>query len=136
MDNTTAIKIALEKLRVQPEDAGAFVVIENLESGKLVQFTGSLDRPLLLDLPSQTLSEAEFYRAVAFSGDAVSLARNMSCLTRRVASQLPSNSLFRCRCSRLMRRPRLFSRCSRRCTSCRTAGCRSQPDRPPEQTLN
>jgi hypothetical protein len=27
---------------------------------------GSLQCPLLLDLPAQTLSEAEFYRAVAF----------------------------------------------------------------------
>ncbi len=50
----------------QPEDAGAFVIIEDAASQKFVQFVGSIHRPLLLDLPVQALSEAEFYRAVAF----------------------------------------------------------------------
>jgi hypothetical protein len=66
MDNTTAITTALQRLLAQPEDALPFVIVENAETRKFVQFTGSLKRPLLLDLPAQTLSEAEFYRAVTF----------------------------------------------------------------------
>jgi hypothetical protein len=66
MDSNTAIRIALETLVVQPEDACPFVIVEDAESKKFVQFVGSLDKPLLLDLPAQTLSEAEFYRAVTF----------------------------------------------------------------------
>ena len=66
MDNTTAIKAALESLLVQADEARAFAIIEHSDSGKFVQFAGSLSSPLLLDLPLQTLSEAEFYRAVVF----------------------------------------------------------------------
>jgi len=66
MDNTTAIKTALESLLVQADEARAFAIIEHSDSGKFVQFAGSLSSPLLLDLPWQTLSEAEFYRAVVF----------------------------------------------------------------------
>ena len=66
MDNTTAIKTALESLLVEADEARAFVIIEHSDSGKFVQFAGSLSNPLLLDLPWQTLSEAEFYRAVVF----------------------------------------------------------------------
>lgn len=66
MDTKTAIKTALASVLVQPDDACAFVVIEDTATRKFVQFVGSLERPLLLDLPAQALSEAEFYRAVAF----------------------------------------------------------------------
>jgi len=66
MDSTTAIKAALETLLAQPDDACAFVIVEEPELQKFVQFTASMERPLTLDLPAQVLSEAEFYRAVAF----------------------------------------------------------------------
>ena len=66
MDTNATIKSALASLLVQPDDAGAFVIIEDAASKKFVQFIGSRERPLLLDLPAQALSEAEFYRAVAF----------------------------------------------------------------------
>jgi hypothetical protein len=66
MDNTAAIKTALESLLVQPDDACAFVIVEDAESEKFIQFMGSIERPLALDLPAQTLSESEFYRAVEF----------------------------------------------------------------------
>src|SRR5262249_42799028 len=66
MDNITAITTALKRLLAQPEDAMPFVIVENANTKKFVQFTGSLGSPLLLDLPAQTLSEAEFYRAVGF----------------------------------------------------------------------
>ena len=42
------------------------MIVENAETEKFVQFTGSLGRPLALDLAAEALSEAEFYRAVAF----------------------------------------------------------------------
>src|SRR5262245_43054225 len=66
MDSTSVVKTALQTLLVQPDDACAFVIIEDVKSKKFVQFVGSLERPLLLDLPAQTLSETEFYRAVTF----------------------------------------------------------------------
>jgi hypothetical protein len=52
MDHVLAITTALERLLVQPEDALPFVIVENAETKKFVQFAGSLERPLLLDLPS------------------------------------------------------------------------------------
>ncbi|NJN73624.1 MAG: hypothetical protein HC799_12855 [Limnothrix sp. RL_2_0] len=65
MDNHSKITVALSSLlRRRHEDA--FVIIENPETKKFVQFTGSTTEPLMLDLPSQTLSELEFYRAVDF----------------------------------------------------------------------
>jgi hypothetical protein len=66
MDNSAAIRRALDSLLAQPDDTGAFVIIEDAASQKFVQIAGSRERPLLLDLPAQTLSEVEFYRAVAF----------------------------------------------------------------------
>jgi hypothetical protein len=66
MDSSITIRNALDSLLAQPDDAGSFVIIEDEVSQKFVQFVGSIDRPLLLDLPAQTFSEAEFYRAVAF----------------------------------------------------------------------
>jgi hypothetical protein len=65
MDNTTRIQAALTTMLAHPAEDGAWVVIEH-PSGKFVQFTGSVPGPLLLDLPWQPLSEAEFYRAVAY----------------------------------------------------------------------
>ena len=41
------------------------MVIEH-GSGKFVQFAGSATESLLMDLPWQPMSEAEFYRAVAY----------------------------------------------------------------------
>jgi hypothetical protein len=66
MGSFATVRKALDSLLAQPVDAGAFVIIEDAASQKFVQFIGSLSRPLLLDLPWQTFSEAEFYRAVAF----------------------------------------------------------------------
>ncbi len=66
MENVTAIKSALESLLLQSDEALPFALIEHKESGTFVQFTGSKSHPLLLDVPWQALSEAEFYRAVTF----------------------------------------------------------------------
>jgi hypothetical protein len=60
------IKAVLSELLCQPDDDWPFVLIEHNPSKKFVQFAGSVTRPLVLDLPWQTLSEAEFYRAVAY----------------------------------------------------------------------
>ena len=65
MDHFYQIKDALQSLLGQPGEDKPFVIIDH-PSGKFVQFTGSTSEPLLLDLPSQPLSEAEFYRAVAY----------------------------------------------------------------------
>lgn len=63
MDNRSKIAEALSSLLVRRND-DAFVIIEHPETQKFVQFAGSATEPLLLDLPSQTLSEEEFYKAV------------------------------------------------------------------------
>jgi hypothetical protein len=63
MDNRSKITEALSSLLVRRSDE-AFVIIEHQESKKFVQFTGSATEQLFLDLPSQTLSELEFYKAV------------------------------------------------------------------------
>ncbi|MEB3274483.1 MAG: hypothetical protein ACO4AI_14820 [Prochlorothrix sp.] len=62
MDNYTKITRALSALltRTNPD---AFVIIEHSETRKFVQFSGSVTERLCLDLPSQALSELEFYRA-------------------------------------------------------------------------
>lgn len=65
MENLTRIQSALAAL-LNRENDDAFVVIEHEASGKFVQFSGSASEMLLLDLPAQTLSEQEFYRAVDF----------------------------------------------------------------------
>lgn len=57
------IRTALVRLLSRP--SGAFVVIEDARSGKFVQFAGSSGEPLLLDLPSQTLSPQEMAKAKA-----------------------------------------------------------------------
>ena len=63
MANRARITEALSSLLVRRND-DAFVIIEHPESRKFVQFAGSASEQLLLDLPSQTLSETEFYSAV------------------------------------------------------------------------
>ncbi|RJP34301.1 MAG: hypothetical protein C4547_11015 [Phycisphaerales bacterium] len=45
---------------------GAFVIFTHEPSGKFVQFAGGAGHPLLLDLPSQVLSEDEWERAIEF----------------------------------------------------------------------
>ncbi len=65
MDNLALIRNALTSLLVRGKE-DAFVIIEHRQSGKFIQFAGSASELLLLDLPSQTMSEAEFYRAVEF----------------------------------------------------------------------
>ena len=39
------------------------MIIEEPKSGKFIQFAGSVDEPLLLDLPTQTLSTTELDKA-------------------------------------------------------------------------
>ncbi|QDT64742.1 hypothetical protein [Calycomorphotria hydatis] len=63
MDNRSKITAALSSLLVRRSD-DAFVIIEHSETQKFVQFAGSATELLVLDLPSQTLSETEFYIAV------------------------------------------------------------------------
>ena len=57
------IRAALTRLLERPY--GAFTIVEHVPSGKFVQFAGSEDAPLLLDLPLQALSAAELDRAKA-----------------------------------------------------------------------
>jgi len=57
------VREALERLLQRP--TGAYLIIEDVKSGKFVQFSGSIDEPLLLDLPSQTLSSGEMMQAKA-----------------------------------------------------------------------
>jgi hypothetical protein len=61
MNQYRTVEEALDRLLGRGE--GAFVVFEDLASGKFVQFSGSIDEPLLLDLPLQELSDVELGRA-------------------------------------------------------------------------
>jgi len=61
VNNHDRIHAALRDLLTRKR--GAFVIIEEQQSGKFVQFAGSTEKPLLLDLPTQTLSQAEKERA-------------------------------------------------------------------------
>lgn len=63
MDNRVKITEALSSLLIR-RSGDAFVIIEHPETQKFVQFAGSATEQLLLDLPSQPLSELEFYKAV------------------------------------------------------------------------
>ena len=65
MDNAPQIKQALCSLLAKPSEDKPWVIIEH-DSGIFVQFAGSATEPLLLDLPWQPMSEAEFYRAVVY----------------------------------------------------------------------
>lgn len=62
VNNQARISTALTVLLNRSGD-DAFVIIEEKRTGKFVQFAGSTDQPLLLDLPTQTLSQAEQDRA-------------------------------------------------------------------------
>ena len=55
------IREALANLLKRP--SGAFVIIEEPKSGKFIQFAGSVDEPILLDLPAQVLSPDEMDKA-------------------------------------------------------------------------
>jgi hypothetical protein len=67
MGNRNRIVDALSGL-LQRHNVDAFVIFEEKGSGKYVQFAGSANEGLLLDLPSQTLTEEEAKRAeVLFS---------------------------------------------------------------------
>ncbi len=61
--NREVVRAALVRLITRP--LGSFVIIEDVQSGKFVQFAGSNEEPLLLDLPSQTLSPEEMKKATA-----------------------------------------------------------------------
>ena len=65
MDNLTKITHALSALQTRAND-DAFVVIQHRATQKFVQFAIAEPKKLWLDLPAQTLSEVEFYRAVDF----------------------------------------------------------------------
>jgi hypothetical protein len=66
MRTIAVIKSALESLVCQPQGDSTFVVVAHPPSGKFVQFVGSASSPVMLDLPWQTMSEQEFYRAVKY----------------------------------------------------------------------
>src|SRR5437763_1628930 len=66
MGNAAIVVSALRSLLRREEDELPFVIFEHTSSKKFVQFAGSIAKPLLLDLPWQTLSESEFYRAVRY----------------------------------------------------------------------
>ena len=57
------IRDALKRLLKRP--AGAILIIEEPRSKKFVQFAGSRDEPLLLDLPAEPLSPEELRKAKA-----------------------------------------------------------------------
>jgi hypothetical protein len=60
--NAERINTALPALLSRHND-DAFVIFEERESGKYVQFAGSVPEPLLPDLPSQALTAEEEQRA-------------------------------------------------------------------------
>ena len=65
MENAALIRHALCSLLGKPCETAPAVAIEH-DSGKFVQFFGSAAEPLVLDLPGLAMSEAEFYKAVAY----------------------------------------------------------------------
>jgi hypothetical protein len=67
MNQHRVVEEALDRLLTRGGEA--FVVFEDKASGKFVQFSGSMDEPLLLDVPSQELSDVEFERARTFFRD-------------------------------------------------------------------
>lgn len=92
------IKAKLTELLRQPEDELRFVVVEDRDSEKFVQFTGSISQPLVLDLPWQTLSEAEFYGLSPFSGsgELKEIIRKHSMFRVAVGSGNSLRSRWRC----------------------------------------
>jgi hypothetical protein len=65
--HSAVVRAALVRLLSRP--SGAFVIIEDARTGKFVQFAGSKEGTLLLDLPSQTLSPDEMTKAKAVFAD-------------------------------------------------------------------
>jgi len=62
------ISQALARL-LKRSNEDAFVIFVESRSQKFVQFVGSANEPLFLDLPSQTLSAEEMERAIALFSD-------------------------------------------------------------------
>lgn len=62
--NRTIILDSLTEL-LGAQDNDSFVIFEEANSGKFVQFSGSSVDPLLLDLPAQTLDAEEMQRATS-----------------------------------------------------------------------
>jgi hypothetical protein len=62
--NACRIRSILYEMRSQLCDEGLLTIKH--DSGKSVQFTGCVSEPLRLNVPSHQMSEAEFYRAVAY----------------------------------------------------------------------
>lgn len=58
MDNHDKMRIALKSL-LNRDAEDAFVIFEEINSQKFIQFAGSINEPLFLDLPIQTLSPNE-----------------------------------------------------------------------------
>ena len=63
-DNQTRITNALTAL-LQRRNSDAFVILEEKSTGKFVQFAGSSEEPLLLDLPFQALTKQEIKKAIS-----------------------------------------------------------------------
>jgi hypothetical protein len=63
--NHAKIESALVAL-LNRHNEDAFVIFEEKATGKFVQFAGSSQEDLLLDLPSQTLDRAEMARAITY----------------------------------------------------------------------
>jgi|GEM_PF-1485335 len=59
--NAQQIRKALVRLFKRP--FGAYLIVEEPAFGKFVQFTGSVEEPLVFDLPGQSLTLDEFERA-------------------------------------------------------------------------
>ncbi len=64
-DNRARIVSALKELSQQTEGDG-FATIEVASTKQCVQFTGSASEPLVIDLPRQGASDAEWVRATTF----------------------------------------------------------------------
>ena len=65
MSNRKKINAAISALLTR-DNEDAFVIFEHVKTGKFVQFAGAVDGVFMLDLPSETLSEDEFQRAVEY----------------------------------------------------------------------
>jgi hypothetical protein len=66
MEHAALIKRALSSLLGKPRGGdNRFVIIQHY-SGKFVQYSGSAADPLLLDLPWDSLTEAELYNAAEY----------------------------------------------------------------------
>ena len=66
--NINKIGTALTDLKQRVND-DAFIIIEEPSSQKFVQFAGSVNEPLIFDLPAQGLTEEELDRARVVLGE-------------------------------------------------------------------